>query len=102
MFSNFRKGSVSVQSGMSLFDTIGIVRFLEPVQPAGVPFTPKSSWALTLAAPALKAELFSAQAHREPPRSPPTSNISFSCRDNFIHLVHHCIQLNAETMLTLE
>lgn len=36
------------------------------------------------------------------PLLPPTSNIPFSGRDNFIHLVHHCIQLNAESMRTLE
>lgn len=28
--------------------------------------------------------------------SPPTRNIPFTSRDNFIHLVHHCIQLNEE------
>lgn len=71
MFSNFGKGSVNGQSEMSLFDTTGFVRSLAPVQPAGVPFTPKSSWALTSAALALKAELFSAQAYREPPHSLP-------------------------------
>lgn len=71
MFSNFGKGSVNGQSEMSLFDTTGFVRSLVPVQPAGVPFTPKSSWALTSAALALKAELFSAQAYREPPHSLP-------------------------------
>ncbi len=53
------------------------VRFLESVQPACVPFTPKSSWALTLAALALKAELFSARAYREPPCSlPPATSHS--------------------------
>lgn len=67
------------------------------------PLSPlKAAGALTLAALALKAELFSAQGLEEPPPFRPTSNIPFSCRDNFIHLVHHCIQLNAETMLTLE
>lgn len=71
------KGSVSVRSGMSLFDGIGFVRFPESVQSAGVPFTPKSSWALTLAAVVLKAELFSAQAYREPPCSlPPATSLS--------------------------
>lgn len=54
-----------------------LLGFRESVQPAGVPFTPKSSWALTLATLALKAELFSAQAQREPPCSlPPATSHS--------------------------
>lgn len=54
-----------------------LLGFRESVQPAGVPFTPKSSWTLTLATLALKAELFSAQAQREPPCSlPPATSHS--------------------------
>lgn len=89
------------KSGMSLFDTIGFVGFswvsptrwgpLSPLKAAG-------PWPLQRR----PAELFSAPALRDPPLVPPTSTIPFSCRDNFIHPVHHCIQLNAETMLTLE
>ena len=42
------------------------------------------------------------EAHGGTALFPPTGNIPFSRRDNFIHLVHHCIQLNTETMQTLE
>lgn len=44
-----------------------------------------------------KPSSFQPRRWREPPLFPPTGNIPFSCRDNFIHLVRHCIQLNAES-----
>lgn len=103
VFSNLRKGSVNVQIwDVFIWHHWFCWVFSSQSNPPGSPFTPKSSWALTLAALALKAELFSAAAPGDPPLVPPTSTIPFSCRDNFIHPVHHCIQLNAETMPTLE
>lgn len=103
VFSNLRKGSVNVQIwDVFIWHDWFCWVFSSQSNPPGSPFTPKSSWALTLAALALKGELFSALAPRDPPLVPPTSTIPFSCRDNFIHPVHHCIQLNAETMPTLE
>lgn len=102
VFSNLGKGSVNVLSGMSLFDTIGFVRFPESVQPAGVPFTPKSSWALTPAALALKAELFSAPAYRDPPCSLPPAT-SHSAAEITLFIL--CIIVSSwmqKTMQTLE
>lgn len=44
-----------------------------------------------------KPSSFQPRRRREPPLFPPTGNIPFSRGDNFIHLVRHCIQLNAES-----
>lgn len=44
-----------------------------------------------------KPSSFQPRRQKEPPLFPPTGNIPFSRGDNFIHLVRHCIQLNAES-----
>lgn len=82
---------------------LGFVRLLAPEQPAGVPLTPKSSQGPWPRQHRLsKPSSFQLRRIRGTSLFPPTINIPFSRRDNFIHLVHHCIQLKAGTMQTLD